>query len=72
MDNAFQTTITLNGAITPVTTGMTLVDLFREHGIETRYVAVAVNKRFVPKSRHPEVVLNAGDRVDIVHPQPGG
>ncbi|MCF7520848.1 sulfur carrier protein ThiS [Neisseria sp. ZJ106] len=34
--------------------------------------AVAVNTRFVPKSRYAETLLQEGDQVEIVRPVVGG
>ncbi|RLA64083.1 MAG: thiamine biosynthesis protein ThiS [Epsilonproteobacteria bacterium] len=36
------------------------------------FLAVAVNKVFVPKNKYFEYTLFEGDRVEIVTPHPGG
>ena len=64
--------IHLNGAARRAEPGTTVLALLREAGLAGRRVAVEVNGEIVPRSRHGEQVLEAGDRVEIVHALGGG
>lgn len=64
--------IHLNGEIRPVPHGTTVLALLQDAGLAGRRVAVEVNGEIVPRSRHGERVLGAGDRVEIVHALGGG
>ena len=50
----------------------TVLDLLQLQGLAERRVAVEVNGEIVPRSRHDEHALAAGDRVEIVHALGGG
>lgn len=64
--------ILLNGKATVVPDGMTISALLSQVGLGERRVAVEVNREVVPRSRHPQHVLQGGDRVEIVHAIGGG
>jgi len=50
----------------------TVLELLQAQGLAERRVAVEVNGEIVPRSRHGEHALVAGDRVEIVHALGGG
>ena len=52
--------------------GITVLELLKELNKKPEFLAVAVNKKFVPKLKYPEYILCEGDRVEIVTPHPGG
>ncbi len=62
--------IVLNGTAREVA-ATTLAGLLDESGFSGR-VATAVNEGFVPASQRAEVILNEGDRIEIVAPMQGG
>ena len=64
--------ILLNGDARELATTATLLDLLRAEGLADRRVAVEINGRIVPRSAHADVLLQAGDRVEIVHALGGG
>lgn len=68
--------IVLNGErrslATPPTVPLTVLALLQTEGLSERRVAVEVNGEIVPRSRHGEHALVAGDRVEIVHALGGG
>lgn len=64
--------IQLNGEPRRVEDGARIDDLLRAEGLGERRVAVEVNGRIVPRGRHAEYALVAGDRVEIVHALGGG
>ena len=49
-----------------------VADLVRELSLENKRVAVEQNGRIVPRSRHAETALNAGDRIEVVVAVGGG
>lgn len=50
----------------------TISALISELQLPVAQVAIAVNDSIVPRSRHAEVVVTAGDRIEIVQPVGGG
>ena len=63
--------IAVNGEIADVKS-QTLADVLVELGHSGAKIATAVNEEFVPASKRADVVLEAGDRVEIVAPRQGG
>jgi len=64
--------IVMNGEITAVSEGITLIDLVGSLQLAGQRLAVELNGAIVPRSRWPEVCLNAGDRAEIVRAIGGG
>jgi len=65
--------ISLNGAAYLCRSASPRVaDLVRELALEGKRVAVERNGQIVPRSRHEETILNAGDRVEVVAAVGGG
>ena len=52
--------------------GVSVLDLLAELGLDTRKVAVERNEEIVPRSRYAETWLASGDRLEIVHFIGGG
>jgi len=63
--------ITLNGAEREITDGC-LEQALRELGYSDAAIATAVNGEFVPKNQRLQIVLNDGDRLEVVAPMQGG
>lgn len=55
-----------------VTTGLTISQLLEQLKLDPRQVAVEVNYELIPRVRHAEQVLHAGDRLEIVTLVGGG
>ena len=70
-DNA-RMDIRLNGEALALADDTTVHGLLEQQGLGTRRVAVEVNGEIVPRGRHPQHVLQEGDRVEIVHALGGG
>jgi sulfur carrier protein len=51
--------------------GATLADAVAQAGVQPPFAA-AVNLEFVPKSRHAQHVLSAGDHIELIAPITGG
>ena len=64
--------ILLNGEARRFDPPLTVAGLLQQTGFGQRRVAVEVNREIVPRSRHAEHMLAAGDRVEIVHALGGG
>ena len=65
-------TVTLNGAEREVPEGTTVLALLEQAGIDRRRIAVELNREVLPRTRHGEHRLAAGDRVEIVTMVGGG
>lgn len=61
-----------NGTPRDLPTGSTVTHLLVELKLATRPVAVEVNGDVVPRERHGDVTLQAGDRVEVVTLVGGG
>ncbi len=64
--------IKLNGDDYSLAADSTIAALLHAEGLAERRVAVEVNGEIVPRGRHADHVLEAGDRVEIVHALGGG
>ncbi len=64
--------IVLNGQERDITAPLTLAQLLETAGYANRRVAVEINHEIVPRSRHAERMLDAGDCIEIVHAIGGG
>lgn len=64
--------ITVNGQKRSVPPGTTVEGLLNELGLSGQPAAVEVNKSLVPKRRHGDTVLRAGDSIEVVTLVGGG
>lgn len=64
--------IQLNGQPRDIEPDSTLIALLQAEGLAERRVAVEVNGEIVPRSLHATCILQAQDRVEIVHALGGG
>jgi sulfur carrier protein len=64
--------ITVNGTPRTLAPGVTVAQLLEQMGLVGRRLAVERNGEIVPRSRHPEVPLADGDRLEIVVAVGGG
>src|SRR5450631_2987276 len=64
--------ITLNGEPNTLAQSLSIAQLIAQIGLDPRKVAVEVNREVVPKAKHPERRLQAGDAVEIVTLVGGG
>jgi thiamine biosynthesis protein ThiS len=67
-----QLALLVNGEHRAVPPGCTVEGLVRHLGLETRRIAVAVNRDVVPRSTFGERRLETGDRVEILEAVGGG
>ncbi len=64
--------IVLNGKAHRVTVGARLDELIAALGFAGKRIAVERNGQIVPRSRHGETAVEAGDRIEIVVAVGGG
>ena len=64
--------IVLNGAPHSVGAGTSIAALLEQFDLNRRGVAVAVGGVVVPRSRHVQVLLEDGQRVEVVQAVGGG
>lgn len=64
--------IQLNGEAMELPAGSTVAVLIEKLALAGKRLAVEVNEDIVPRSQHPEFILDDGDRVEVVHAIGGG
>jgi thiamine biosynthesis protein ThiS len=64
--------IIVNGQSREAADGSTVAQLLEQLGLAGKYVAVELNLQLVPRARHAEQRLAAGDRLEIVTLVGGG
>ena len=64
--------IELNGVPHPISENQSVQDLILSFGLQGKGLAVAINREVVPLHLWQHRVLQASDRVDIVHAIGGG
>lgn len=67
-----QIALSVNGEPMQIEAGQSLSQLIAALGLDTRKVAVERNLEIVPRSTYDSTVLEAGDRLEIVHFIGGG
>ena len=72
MNNLNVAKIQLNGSPYEINTETNLNQLLNKLKIQKTKVAIEVNGAIVEKNKYPEVILNKGDKVEIVHFIGGG
>jgi thiazole synthase len=65
-------TITLNGQAREVPEHATVTELLGQLGLKPQFVAVEINRDLVPRGRHNETRINAGDVLEVVTLVGGG
>ena len=72
MNNLNVAKIQLNGAPYEINYGTNLNELLNKLKIQKNKVAIEVNGVIVEKNKYPNLILNKGDKVEIVHFIGGG
>ena len=72
MNNLNVAKIQLNGTVYEINNGTNLNELLNKLKIQKNKVAIEVNGEIVEKNKYPNVILNKGDKVEIVHFIGGG
>jgi len=64
--------ITLNGEPLELPSTLTLIELIDRQGLRDARVAVELNGAIAPRSQHHCVMIQPGDRIEIVRALGGG
>lgn len=64
--------IIVNGAHMRIPALVSIGNLIKERGLTGKRIAVELNGEIVPRSRHGDVTVAAGDRIEIVVAVGGG
>ena len=72
MSNLNMAKIQLNGSSYEINNETNLNQLLKKLKIQKKKVAIEVNGAIVEKNKYPKVILNRGDKVEIVHFIGGG
>lgn len=64
--------IVLNGETKEVSEGITVGDFLSKINSSNKFIAVAVNREFVPKNNYESIYLKSMDEIEVVSPHPGG
>jgi len=72
MNNLNVAKIQLNGSAYEINNETNLNQLLKKLKIQKDKVAIEVNGAIVEKNKYPKVILNRGDKVEIVHFIGGG
>jgi sulfur carrier protein len=62
----------VNGVARSLALPCTVTALLAQLEMAGKRVAVSVNRSVIPRSRHPEALVHAGDRVEILEAVGGG
>jgi len=72
MNNLNVAKIQLNGDVYEINDGTNLNELLNKLKIQKNKVAIEVNGEIVEKNKYPNLILNKGDKVEIVNFIGGG
>ena len=72
MNNLNVAKIQLNGDPYEINDGTNLNELLNKLKIQKNKIAIEVNGEIVEKNKYPNLILNKGDKVEIVHFIGGG
>ena len=64
--------IQLTGEAMELPEATTVAGLIERLELTGKRLAVELNEDIVPRSQHPDITLNDGDRVEVVHAIGGG
>ena len=64
--------VVVNGASREVPSGLTVRGLLEHLALTDGPVAVEINRAIVPRAKHVECMVSAGDAIEIVHFVGGG
>ena len=64
--------VVVNGEARVISGGITVAELIAQMDLAGKRLAVEVNEQILPKSRHDQLQLSDGDRVEIIQAIGGG
>jgi sulfur carrier protein len=72
MDSRIAVTLLINGQPRAVDAGVSISGLIADLGLTGKRIAVERNGEIVPRSRHADTILAAGDHIEVVAAVGGG
>ncbi len=69
---AGEATVLVNGVDVGLRAPCSVADLLDQLGMQGKRVAVSINRSVIPRSRHGEARVCAGDRIEILEAVGGG
>ncbi len=67
-----EATVLVNGVEVGLRAPCSVADLLGQLGMQGKRLAVSINRNVIPRSRHPEARVGAGDRIEILEAVGGG
>ena len=64
--------IYINGKIKIINSSFNLIDILKEYALETKLVAIEINREIIPKSKYKNKKINQNDRIEILELIGGG
>lgn len=64
--------IIVNNKKIMISSEITLAEFLKQHHWNQPHIAIAINKKVIPRSDYHNVALAMGDEIDIVSPLQGG
>ena len=64
--------IILNNELDEVQEGITIEELLNNRNIKSKFIAIEINKKIVPKSSYKKYKLCNGDKIEIITAVGGG
>lgn len=64
--------ITINGHQKEIHEPIKMSTALSKEGFEGKFVAVALNGKFIPKACYPATIIHEGDEIEIVSAMQGG
>ena len=69
---AGEAAVLVNGVEHALRVPCSVADLLAQLGMQGKRVAVSIDRTVVPRSRHPEATVHAGNRIEILEAVGGG
>ena len=64
--------ILLNNKPETIFDGSTIKKLLEQKNVQSKYFAVEINKKIIPKSNHDSYIIKDGDKIEIITAIGGG
>jgi len=65
-------TVLFNGSKKEIDSDTNLMDFLQEEQQNFAYMAIAINRQFIPRSQYHSILIKQGDEIECVTPMQGG
>lgn len=65
-------TIHLNTEVCRLEKNLSLAEFLLKKNLIAESYAIALNRRFIPRTKHTTTILNDGDQIELITPMQGG